>query len=534
MSLAQVLSTYAALNILLATAFLILKFSEYVSAKFQRQSSAETELRIHYMGLGAVIAIALIHPLFPKLGVFEPAAKVWSAESITDFSVQFTSANQGGYFNLPFGSAHASLNADSVSLSLLLLSLAMLSLASARLIKDIRSLWVIRRKSYLLRRIGRVSIFANEDIAVPFSYWIPGYNDVVIPTSLIANPINYRIAVAHELQHHRQADTRWVYVMRALKFVCVLNPFIHLWNRWLSEIQEFACDEILVGRNKVESLQYARCLAEVAETALNQRYVPVCATGVTFLIEQNLLKRRVKKMMSSSIRIRKSRGWTMGGLLVGLLAATAFASTGIVQDRRVSLADAQQMATNARSGSDFPVVVNDQVLTQLNRYIGTPEGRKFMRESLLRMENYRTLVEGKTSAFQVPTELMAIPIIESGYQNLAASNAQGVGAGLWMFLAATARDYGLRVDHEVDERLNATLQTDAAMRYLKGDQLKFNDWLLSVLAYNIGEGKVLRGIRATGSRDAWVLVRNGYENDRDYLAKVMAAILIMKNPDSVD
>ena len=103
-----------------------------------------------------------------------------------------------------------------------------------------------------------------------------------------------------------------------------------------------------------------------------------------------------------------------------------------------------------------------------------------------------------------------------------------------MFLAQTARNYGLRVDEQVDERLNAELLTGAAVRYLKGGNLRFNDWLLSVLGYNIGDNKVLAGIEATGSRDAWVLARKGYENDKDYLAKLMAAILIMRNPDSVE
>jgi len=90
------------------------------------------------------------------------------------------------------------------------------------------------------------------------------------------------------------------------------------------------------------------------------------------------------------------------------------------------------------------------------------------------------------------------------------------------------------VDTEVDERLNTDLLTDAAMRLLKADHLQFKDWQLSVLAYNMGENKVLEAIKKTGSRDAWSIVRAGFENDKDYLPKLMAAILIMKNPESVE
>jgi beta-lactamase regulating signal transducer with metallopeptidase domain len=534
MSLAQILSTYVTLNILVMLAFAVLWAWRYLTEKKDSQTSASSELRVHYIVLGAIIAITLIHPFLPKKPIFQPAAKVWSAQSIKSFPDQYKAPDKGGYLNFPVGGSMATMDAEKVSIVLLIISILVLGLGSARILKDIRTLRKIRRTSYLVRRIGQVSIFANDDIAVPFSYWFPGSSDVVIPNSILARNVDYRIAVVHELQHHRQTDTKWVYLIWILRIVCVLNPVVHLWSRWLSEIQEFACDEALVDRKKVESRQYIRCLVEVAETTVNQRFVPVCATGLTFLIERNLLKRRIEKMISANSRTKKSTGWVIGGAVVALMAATAFASQGLVQDRRVSMADAQRMADNARKQSEFPVVVNDLVLTQLNRYIGTPEGREFMRLSLQRMENYRAIVEAKISEYQVPVELAAIPIIESGYQNLDPNTTPGVGAGIWMFLAQTARQYGLRVDVQVDERLNSELLTDAAMRYLKGGKLRFNDWLLAVLGYNIGDNKVLEGIEATGSRDAWVLVRNGYENDKDYLAKLMAAILIMRNPESVE
>jgi beta-lactamase regulating signal transducer with metallopeptidase domain len=534
MSLTQILSTYATMNLLVILAFLTLKILRFFSSKWSRYPSAATELRVHYMVLTAIIVIVLVQPWLPQKPIFQPAAKVWSAQSIKTFPDEYTAPDKGGYINLPIGGAVATFDTDRVSLTLLLVSILVLAFGSLCILRDINGLRYIRRRSYLVRRIGRVSIFANDDITVPFSYWLPGHSDVVIPNYLMANHTDYRMAVAHELQHHRQTDTKWVYVMWSLRIICVLNPFIHLWSRELSEIQEFACDETLVDRNKVESRQYICCLIEVAQTSINQKRVPVCATGLTFLVEHNSLKRRIEKMISTTSRIKRSTSWSIGGGLVALMAATAFASQGLVQDRRVTMADAQAMAANARNESDFPVVVNDLVLTQLNRYIGTPEGREFMKRSLQRMDNYRALVEEKINEYQVPMELAAIPIVESGYQNLSPNNTPGVGAGIWMFLAQTARNYGLRVDDGVDERLNAELLTGAAMRYLKGGKLRFDDWLLSVLAYNSGDNKVQKGIDVTGSRDAWVLVRNGYGNDNDYLAKLMAAILIVRNPESVE
>lgn len=236
----------------------------------------------------------------------------------------------------------------------------------------------------------------------------------------------------------------------------------------------------------------------------------------------------------SKTKISRSISVTVGLLIATLMGATAYASSGLVQDRRVSMAQAQAMAARSQSESSFPVVVNDLVLKQLNRYIGTPEGREFMRESLARMENHKALVSKNLKKYGVPLEVMAVPITESGYENLTEqSNQSSKAAGIWQFIPGTARNYGLRVDSQKDERLDVALLTDAAMRYLQANNLRFKDWHLSALAYNMGENAVQKGMDALDTRDAWELIRNGHEGDKDYLPKLMAAILIMRNPESV-
>ena len=61
---------------------------------------------------------------------------------------------------------------------------------------------------------------------------------------------------------------------------------------------------------------------------------------------------------------------------------------------------------------------------------------------------------------------------------------------------------------------------------------RFGDWQLAILAYNMGEGAVERAIQRAGTRDPWKLVALGYEGDARYLARVMAGVLILKNPGS--
>jgi hypothetical protein len=71
-------------------------------------------------------------------------------------------------------------------------------------------------------------------------------------------------------------------------------------------------------------------------------------------------------------------------------------------------------------------------------------------------------------------------------------------------------------------------------QHLSANELRFQDWQLAILAYNAGERQVQKGIDATGSRDAWKLIAAGYDGDQNYLAQVMATIIIEKNPSILD
>lgn len=537
MSLAQVLSTYLNMNLLIVIGFAGLGLFSFILKLIGWELDARAELKLHYTIMLVVLGCTVLHPMLPRGEVFSPAAKVWSAQSIKSFGQDYSSSDHGGYLSLPTPMGTSTVRADQVSMAWSILGVVVLLLGGVLILRDVRLLLKLKRSSYVIKRLGAVHILVNDDIRVPFSYWLPGQANIVIPSVLIGRRDDCKMAIAHELQHHRHGDTRWVYIMWGLKVVCVANPALYFWNRWISEIQEFACDETLVDRNKVESQAYARCLIEVAQTAIDQKHVPVCATGLTFLVERNLLKRRIERMFSkSSNRTGRALSVGIGLLLATVIGAAAYASKGLVQDRRVSMAQAKAMAVRVQSETGFPVVVNDLVLKQLNRFVGTPEGREFMRDSLARMENYKIVVADYLQKYNVPIEIMAVPLIESGYQNLTEgqSGTSVKSAGLWQFIPSTARNYGLRVDRTKDERLDVALNTDAAMRYLLSNHLRFKDWQLSALAYNMGENAVQKGIDALGSRDAWTLIRNGYEGDRDYLARLMAAILIMRNPESVE
>lgn len=90
----------------------------------------------------------------------------------------------------------------------------------------------------------------------------------------------------------------------------------------------------------------------------------------------------------------------------------------------------------------------------------------------------------------LPEWLALIPEVESGYDPKAVSPKGAVG--LWQLMPDTARAMGLRVDERVDERLDPIKSTEAAVRYLKYLKNRFKSWLAVLVAYNWGEGNLLK------------------------------------------
>jgi membrane-bound lytic murein transglycosylase D len=194
----------------------------------------------------------------------------------------------------------------------------------------------------------------------------------------------------------------------------------------------------------------------------------------------------------------------------------------------VSRARAEAVAARLLAAEDFAVPVNADVLRELNRLVGTPEGRALVRIGRERMKRYRPMVERKMRQYGVPSALLAVPFVESAWRNLK-PQPPDTGVGLWQFVGPTARAYGLRVDANVDERLEPAKATDAAMRLLAAHRRRFRSWALSVVAYNGGEGATRRAIARVG-RDPWKVVAAGAETERGYLAKVFAAALVLAEP----
>ena len=97
----------------------------------------------------------------------------------------------------------------------------------------------------------------------------------------------------------------------------------------------------------------------------------------------------------------------------------------------------------------------------------------------------------------LPPELLAIPVIESHYRIMVKS-PKGA-AGLWQFMPETARNFGLKVNKEVDERLDPIKSTLAAVKYFKKLYSVFGDWHLVLASYNAGHNKIITKVSYHGN-----------------------------------
>lgn len=134
---------------------------------------------------------------------------------------------------------------------------------------------------------------------------------------------------------------------------------------------------------------------------------------------------------------------------------------------------------------------------------------------------YFPLIEEELVKAGLPVELRALPIIESALNPTAVSRMGA--AGLWQFMPATGRIYGLEVNTLIDERYNPVLATRAACRYLKDMYALFGDWMLSIAAYNCGPGNVNKAIARSGGKTFWEIYDYLPRETRGYVPAFIGA-----------
>lgn len=164
-------------------------------------------------------------------------------------------------------------------------------------------------------------------------------------------------------------------------------------------------------------------------------------------------------------------------------------------------------------------------------------GRITVEKNVERCEMYLPYIRKILAEEKLPGELAYLAFIESGYNPLARSRTGALG--MWQFISSTGKAYGMRQNWWLDERRDPYLATRAAAAYLSRLHDMFADWHLAITAYNAGEGKISRGLAATGARSFFELRKRNTDipnfkdrltdENRQYLPRFLAVCKIMRN-----
>ena len=185
----------------------------------------------------------------------------------------------------------------------------------------------------------------------------------------------------------------------------------------------------------------------------------------------------------------------------------------------------QEAMLDSTAVFDLPVEINDRVLAQLRMF--KERAPSHFQRWLERKGRWEQEFTAKLAARGMPTDLIYLAMIESGFSSRATSPA--AAAGIWQFIPSTGRRYGLRVDRFVDERRDPWKATDAALDFLSSLYLRYGDWRLAMAAYNCGEGCIDRAIRKLGRPDYWNLPIP--LETRNYVPRIYAAAILGKRPE---
>lgn len=145
---------------------------------------------------------------------------------------------------------------------------------------------------------------------------------------------------------------------------------------------------------------------------------------------------------------------------------------------------------------------------------------------LKRTSRWFPMMDSILALHDIPADFKYLAMIESNLTN-AVSPAKAVG--MWQFIPTTAKEYGLRIDKEVDMRYNEELETVAACKYLKKSYEKFGSWTLAAVAYNAGNSRVTDFLEKQKVSSYYDLLMA--EETERYIFRILAIKLITENPE---
>jgi membrane-bound lytic murein transglycosylase D len=181
----------------------------------------------------------------------------------------------------------------------------------------------------------------------------------------------------------------------------------------------------------------------------------------------------------------------------------------------------------------IPLEENKHVENELKLFQGRE--RKDFLAAYERSGYYRAIILEELRKEGMPEELSWMPVIESWFKTNAYSRARALG--LWQFISSTGLRYGLKRDRWIDERMDYVKASQAAVKYLKELHEMFGDWTTALAAYNCGEFRVQRVIKAQRANymdNFWDLYLMLPRETARFVPRFIATLLIINDPGKYD
>jgi membrane-bound lytic murein transglycosylase D len=145
---------------------------------------------------------------------------------------------------------------------------------------------------------------------------------------------------------------------------------------------------------------------------------------------------------------------------------------------------------------------------------------------LKRAAKYFPIIEPILQENGIPDDFKYLAVIESGLTHVVSP----AGAeGFWQFMPQTARDYGLEVNGDIDERLHLIKATESAAAYLIDAYAEFGNWTLAAAAYNAGVQRIKSSLEKQQTKSYYDLHLN--EETSRYMYRILATKLIFESPE---
>jgi membrane-bound lytic murein transglycosylase D len=252
-------------------------------------------------------------------------------------------------------------------------------------------------------------------------------------------------------------------------------------------------------------------------------------TGVSRVFARRKIEAATLSVIAAVSAVGLVRGDVLGA---DAAAATVPLTNAVHVSNAIESAVRPKTAMSTAEVLDLPNIAHPRVDSWIKRFTTTQRGS--MATYLSRMTRYESMISRKLADRDMPQGLIYLAMIESGFNPTAKSPVKATG--LWQFMTATGKEYGLTVTRRVDERKNPARATDAALEYLSDLYDRFGSWYLAAAAYNTGQGRVARVMKQVTGRqkgtdaDYYRIAHKLPKETREYVPKMIAAARIGSDP----